>query len=107
MGIEFSETNLTRVLQQITQELVSWSYVQQDIPEGHVGLLLSPANILQDAEGGNHLIEIQDNPSYAVIQLDQAERVFEYYDLTGTLHTQMEGLQNHKTVKYGYIYYSK
>lgn len=103
-SIEIKDSNIETVKKEIEQQLKSGSKKKQTIPGGYVGVKLVKADLMK-GDDGSYWMFPTSKPSYSVINMTEIDGLLGYYDLTGVLYTQMQGLKPYKTVQNGYVYY--
>lgn len=108
-GIEFSFADRKTFKEEIEENLVHSKTTTIAIQNGHVGIMIVNGDLMQTKEDKEELYWLLPNTamSHVMIPLDAIDQIRGSYDLTGTLYTQMSGLEDYKTTKNGYTYYTK
>ena len=104
--IAVQDSSLETVQTELQQQLESGSHTTQTIPEDYVGVKLVNATLMKGADSTFWMYPTTE-PSYSVIHVSDYGNLLDHYDLTGELYTQMSGLQAHRTVRNGYVYYAR
>jgi hypothetical protein len=105
--IELKNASMDTVKRELEHEVAGARKKKVTINDGFVGIQLASGTLMKGADGAFWMYPTSE-PSFSVIKLDQVNNVLGYYDLTGgQLATQMPGLQDHRTMRNGYVYYAR
>lgn len=102
IGIE--DTSVNKLYRELETKIESGSDTTTKIPEDKVGVKLVTGTIMQGADKSYWMYPTSDI-SYSIIEQSAHANVSNHYDLTGQLSTQIPGLIDTKTKKYGWVYY--
>jgi hypothetical protein len=106
--IALTDTSMETVKRELQTELTAGSSRRQKIDSDSVGVKLVNGTLMKDGEKGDQFwMYPTSEPSYSVIKISDVGNVLNHYDLTGELDTQMPGLQAHKVIKNGYVFYGR
>lgn len=104
-NLTFRDTSTTTIKSELERSQDQSASSKMTIPAGSVGIKVVLGTLMKGTGTDEYWMFPTSEPQYSIIKLSEIEKILNYYDITGNLASQMDGLTPHKTIRNGFIFY--